>query len=119
MNEVFDDPVNIGAVIAALLRDCAAFETGLTDVRKSELKKQLRLISHGAMTDGEFDNMLDAPSIIKPGAFLPALEAVGDLMIPQSKRILENAFEEILSAGGPLSEGAAVLIDGIRTALNS
>lgn len=108
---------DVGGFMAALLRDCAAFETGLTNVRKNALRRQLMRLSHGEMTDSEFKDMLGASRIFKPEDFLPILEAVGELIGPTGQIILWEAFNKILSADGPPSKGATELLDNIRTTL--
>jgi len=103
--------------IAALLRECAFFETGLSDARKSELRKQLMVLSDGEMTDSEFEVMLSSQSIIKPGEFLPLLETIGEIMPLQSRRIFRKVFEDILVVDGPPSEKTAELIENIKLTL--
>jgi len=115
MDAVSDEDVM--AFLVALLRYAAAFETGLTDVRKNTLRSELMRLTHGAMTDGEFNKVSEASRIFKPEEFLYILEAVGDWIHPAGQILIWEAFEKILSADGPPSKGATEFLDSIRRTL--
>jgi len=115
MKEASDE--DITAYMVALLCECAAFETGLTKVRISALRRELKILTGGYLYENEFNKMLAGPSIFKPGEFLVVLQQVADLMTPIGRMMFRKAFEKILSADGPPSKGATEQIAIIRSIL--